>query len=361
MPGDITIQTNMQHVQHEHDLLEIANQVAYEHSLGITWSTWHFWNYYYRRNRRQSTGTSVALRNNATSSAMAEYGSCVDIATQTTASFRSRITAVPGLRHYAPLVQTYSTVGTTDPHHLAHCLTVLFLANFCIVIDPSFTFKAIRIGLDRYVDSLESISIEGHTLQTRLFYREISWGGRSWLALGWEDLHAPGVPHQVNQARWFQPLDLEDDDAIQHINIPIAIDTEIVNGREYPRRKGIKLQAELDTRPDCLPSIRFGPRKYVATVCRVKANFAQHNVTVQIPHYDWLLLPQNRCYYTSLDQMRLLRPVNNAVSNIVLNLNPSRHRYKVDIDVDIVAQVVECLGLERRVFEEVVESVYEMD
>ncbi|KAF2810689.1 uncharacterized protein BDZ99DRAFT_462035 [Mytilinidion resinicola] len=334
----------------QHQILAIANNVAYEHALSTRWSTWHFWKHYHKISHTNAIAKDDETLSTEIRQLTSPFGSCVDIAFQTTAALRAHLASEPSLQPYAAHVQTLARPRSTTSADLVHCITALFEEHFCIVIDFSCSFTAMAIALNDHVDSLPYLSMDGKTMQDRLHYCEPAHSSQTaQRTLTRQRLGADALPTPFTA--------FDDRHLIRNISFRIAELVDDVGGVVLPRAKGVKLHAQLPSRPTCIPSV-LCKGTYFATTCRVKADFAQRQVVMQVPYQDWMLQPANASLRDRVSKVGILQPISDAVCRLVLKLDGPRDRSPVKERVGVLGEVAEAFGLPNEDFGDMVDSVY---
>ncbi|CAI6330981.1 unnamed protein product [Periconia digitata] len=335
----------------EDHIYYIANSIAQYYIERTNWSTWHFWDYYRRLPllRDEATGTERAQAVSAAQSwcATAPYGSCVDIALQTTTALRHALYRVPELQHYASHVRTLARAGSANQNDLTHCITALLANSFCVVIDFSCNHEAMMIPLGGSVTSMPYHNMHGDEFRDQLRYLELPGGART----------IQRVPANPRDATFFH----EHDEAslIHMINVRLANELENAPGDiPVPKTKSVKFQTYLDEPPRYIPWVQFNGRPF-ATTLRMKIDFANRKVLMQVPYRDWLRLEENRYLLQEARNVGIFERVNNAACNLVVFLTRPRHRSPIRQQLDVMARI----GVEHDLDEDqllrMVDSIYE--
>ncbi|PVH93453.1 hypothetical protein DM02DRAFT_227365 [Periconia macrospinosa] len=332
----------------EERILQIANGIALQYGKTTHWSTWHFWDFY----RRQFPGGGVADPPPVSEQiwrATAPFGSCVDIALQTTAALRKDLLQAPDLQHYEQRVRTLARAGSSNhQEELTHCITALLADTFCVLIDFSCNHKAMMIPLDSCVESLPYHNMHGDTFRDRLIYEDID-----------------GVPtvfrlHQnATDPTRFEEFDKSS--LIRKINIRLANEMETLrSGHKVPKTKSVKFQTSLPEPPNLIPWAKFD-EDILATTCRVKVDFENQKVLMQVPYQDWLLRDENRSLLRKARASRgFFHKVNDAACNLTLFLDRPKHSSTVKKQIDILARIGEKHGLDPLELHRWIDSIYEI-
>lgn len=332
----------------EDTILDIANEVALEHCKSTTWSTWHFWNYYRALHRAGVVAEDVQPASKDIWQATEPFGSCVDIALQTTTALRYELASIQELRHYAGHVRTLARAGCSDEKEYTHCITALLEETFCIVIDFSCHHKAIKIALHSYADSMPYHNMHGDEYVDRLEYLECA-----------EDVRAVRrVPLQPNaNPTLFEEFD--DQELIRRVNIRIANETEDGHGVLVPKMKSVKLRSFLREAPQLIPWEEFGGKPFAIT-CRIKVDFLNRKVLMQVPYTDWMLHPENNNLYQRAEGASISEIVNPAACNLVIWLKLPRQQSALKEQIEIMDAIGRKHGLPKGELDKMIDSIYEI-
>lgn len=335
----------------EKELLDIANKVARECGESTQWSTWHFWDYYRRKTGGVAGEPHPPVSAETIWKETGPFGSCVDIAFQTTKALRDRLSSKPELSRYARNVRTLARASSDINPDLMHCITALSEETFCIVIDFSCNHEAMHIPLHKSVDSMPYHNMNGRESVDQLSYRQRSDGSNV-------IERTPKTP--VNE--WWNVThfkEYSEAELIEKISIRLA--EELERGTRIPKTKTVKYKSYLGPGPlhHDIPHVMFNGKVF-ATTCRIKIEFAQQRILMQVPLGDWLKLPEQRELYREAKKAKVFVPVNAAVRNLALHLVGPRHLSPLKEQIEVVSKIGQKHGMKESDFYKMIDSIYDV-
>ena len=306
-------------------LIEIADQISLQHSLTVHWSTWHTWDYY---NRIES---GVTEANDHIWKEISPFSTCVGITFLVAKNFRAAIRITPGLTQCSQKLRTVACPSLADSIQPYHCLTGVFMDQYCIVIDPIFSAKAFKVP---YNGSFEPyITTSGH-FQQRCFRYIAGPSGEKLLTM--EKIGSIKAAVQFS--------DIDHNTALREISMRAARESK--TGFPVPGKKGLAVRSLMSEKPSKIASTPLNA-EFVVTACRVQIDFAKRTLTMQIPSNDWLFKPENERYLLRLQQSPMYTPVNDAVLNLVVVLSSPADDERISDQLHLMGEVGERLGLAR--------------
>lgn len=129
-------------------LLETADQVSLQHSLTVHWSSWHTWDNY----NRIEPGVTEA--NDHIWKDISPFSTCVGMTFLVAKNFRAALRTTPGLAQCSEKLRTVACPASADSIQPYHCLTGVFMDQYCVVVDLVFSAKAFKVPYDGSFETL---------------------------------------------------------------------------------------------------------------------------------------------------------------------------------------------------------------
>ncbi|KAF2797996.1 hypothetical protein K505DRAFT_234273 [Melanomma pulvis-pyrius CBS 109.77] len=328
-----------------HFLQDIANDVALEYSLTCNWSTWHIWDYY---KCFQSSRISLYPEETPIFQETAPFATCVDLAFAIVVDIRCKLASTPGLEKYVESVQTIACYTGSLPFH---CCAAIVLPSECIVIDIGLHYEAFIVPLHSHFDTMPYLNMRGNASFNRFRYMPSSNGAPT---LSIQDSPNTGDPLQVMHF-----AEIGYSSAVDQINFRLARETKdsaAGDHKRVPSAKYLTITSKLlDVRYTTIPSLYIPSiGGSLATTCRLKVDFGQGTITMQIPVVDWLLKSENSSLHTEVLNSGLFYPVSDAVANLKLDLACQR---EISERIVLVGKIGERIGLPMKEYFRIIASV----
>lgn len=307
--------------------LETADQVSLQHALTVNWSTWHTWDYYNR------IEPGVMEADDRIWKDISPFATCVGMAFLVAKNLRAALRTTSGLVQCSEKLRMVACSEVADSIQPYHCLTGVFMDQYCVVIDPVFSAKAFKVPYNGSFETLPYITTSGLFRQRCIRYIAGPSG---------EKLLTMEKIGSIEAAVQFS--DIDHNTALRQISMRAA--RESMPGSQVPSKKGIVVRSLMNEKPTKIASTPLNA-EFVVTACRVQIDFAQGTLTMQIPSTDWLFKPENKRYLLRLQQSPMYTPVNDAVLNLVVVLTPPVDDGLVSDQLHLMGEVGERLGLAR--------------
>jgi hypothetical protein len=154
--------------------------------------------------------------------------------------------------------------------------------------------------------------------------------------------------------------------------------SRIEKGTQIPTRKQLVIRSIVRQAPIFSPATKLGNYTWMMDTCRLRVDFLDRRLILQLPLQDWLLLPIKSVppyplsvllllkgiYYSAtylwLTTHFIYREVNETVSNLVVDLSPD-HSDKILIERLRVLYIISGqLGIQATELDRIIKSVYEV-
>ena len=123
-----------------------------------------------------------------------------------------------------------------------------------------------------------------------------------------------------------------------------------------PETKLLVIRSAMSEQPTKIASTPLDV-EFIVIACRVKADFVQRTLTMQLPFEDWLLKPQNERSLSRLRQSIMYKPISDTALNVVVDLGSSSDHGFVLENLHLMSEVGERSGLARGVILRIADSV----
>ena len=307
-------------------LFNVADQIACQRALTIQWSTWHTWDYYNRM------GADAKANDNLWKE-LSPFATCVGMTFQVAEDLRVSLTKTPNLAQYLANLKTLESPISVESNLPFHCLAGIFLKDYCIIVDLVYSAKAFKVQYNAPFETQPYILLSGRSEQRRFHY-VAGPGGARLLTMEWVGSDKTAVHYS----------EIDHNTALQTITLRAARETE--RDSQVPRKKGLVIRSMMSEEPMKIASSPLDAG-FIATTCRVKVDFANRTLTMQIPYEDWLLKPQNAHYFSRVQLSTMYKPVNDAVVNLAVDLSSPLEDDLMLENLHLMGEIGERLGLAR--------------
>ncbi|KAH9860308.1 hypothetical protein J1614_011638 [Plenodomus biglobosus] len=279
VPGHIS---SMQ-PQLEELLLGTADLISLQNYLTVHWSTWHTWDYYNRVKPDETEANDHVWKN------ISPFSTCVGIAFQVARNLTAALRTTPGLASTRERLRTVACPRSADLPEPYHCLTGIFMDDYCVIIDPVFQAKAFKVPYNGSFETIPFITMSGHSKQMRFRYVA---------GISGEKVLTMEKVGGIDEAMPFS--DIDHTSALRRISMYAAREGE--PGSQVPSKKFLAVRSKMDEKPTNIPSTAWNA-EFIVTACRVQIDFSERTLTMQIPSTDWLFKPENERYYLQVQHL----------------------------------------------------------
>jgi hypothetical protein len=333
----------------------IADTVALNIASTMQWSTYHNWK------------MISSLTANSTAAQVAEYqaiwqypqrygmyGTCVDFAYLSARDLRTALSSIPSLAHHAENVKLFASRETdkitgnlSKPEHV---IAVLQVRTSIILLDLSFSPMSIllRTGEKREIVSFVTFNNDLNNVVYSWFsLKRPPYRGSLIYKSG--SVKSGPKAYRMSEISW--------EDAIIQVSFDMARETRSYTGHKFPDSKYMVSDQFLDEKPEA-PSLET-PFGFYTAMCKIGFHFHTKIISVMFPVADWLEKQENSGYRRHLGELGV-RWTKLQASTGCLGVKASGSR--VDKErIDLVAEIVEQLDIDRTEFLEAVERVSKLD
>lgn len=265
-------------------LFKIANQIALKNAQEYQWSTWHPWNVVDDAEANYQFG--IRGMDRYFWSLTGRFGSCLGASTRIYTQLQGELAGNPdlGLRPFVNTVQLMTSAQHAATETGYHVVVAMCFDEFAIVIDHAFHPAAFRIPLGGYFDMAPYIPLFGESDRGRFEY--FLEDGEHKLTMDNEEYsHSP---------LYFSVMDVNK--ATNQLAIPAAEEKQLVKGHDHvlmPCRKYLSIRSLLDKEPRLIAAEPVDG-KWLATTMRIQVQFANPEISMQVPNRDWLTCQQGK-------------------------------------------------------------------
>ncbi|KAF2654215.1 hypothetical protein K491DRAFT_679910 [Lophiostoma macrostomum CBS 122681] len=328
----------------------LADKIVLQIASTSQWSTYHNW----------KTVSSLASTN--TADRIAEYkrlwqhprryGTCVDFANLCAQRLRTALSTIPSLSHHASNVKLEASRPseklTGQLGRPEHVIATLQIGTSLIVMDPNFAPSSIvlRTGEKREICSFVTFDDDLTSVSYYWFCRRKA-PHRGTLVYISSSASRGAQAYSTSEMSW--------DDAIMQLTFDMAKEMRKYDGKKFPESKFLLTGQVLSERP-LLPAVET-PGGFWTYTCKVAFYFHTGWISVLFPLADWLYKPENGGSLRRMEELGVswTKLVRNASTGRLQVRNSGSREDKERIE--LVAEMVERLGIDRTEFLKAVEDV----
>lgn len=332
-------------------LLQVANEVALNYAQNYDWSTWHSWDAVNPDEDQPHTYSLDRSFWSLTGQSGTSLGASTHIMMDLEATLRSH--PAVELQQYAQNVQLMTSTQYATAETEYHAVVAMCFNYFAIIIDHTQHHTAFRVPLGGAFNMVPQIPVFGPEGQACFKYQLEDNEHK----LIMDDEQASYA------ARYFSEMDI--DSATSQIAAPATQEMQPVKGLEkalVPRSKYLSVRSLFDEKPQLLASSPLNG-KWLATAVRIQVDFAQPQITIQVPMADWLQKPEQAVWHDRLfnDAHEGLQvSVTNALVRLELKIHAVDHvqPYYELSGLLLMQAIGEQFGLDYAVLNAMMWSVY---
>ncbi|KPM37796.1 hypothetical protein AK830_g8769 [Neonectria ditissima] len=248
---------------------------------------------------------------------------------------RNTFEASLGMLNSAPLLQSLTIMeikpDSGSRFKPAHCLVAIPLPKVCIVIELVFSPTAFAVPLGQELKSPLYHDLSGRQCGRIFRYLEDQAGAQN----VYVEMDKP-----LTERHKVYPIDY--DSVFSEITLNEA--SELDGSTMIPADKSLVTRSIVHEAPTKIAGTILDSGSWIINSCRLEVSFLHKRLTMQLPLADWLLRPQFS-KYRWIQGLRMYRPVNDAVCNLVLDVVDGRNNQGYSRDLATFAKIGTFFGI----------------
>ncbi|KAJ4368869.1 hypothetical protein N0V83_005951 [Neocucurbitaria cava] len=284
----------------EERVFQVACRVALRFGSRMHWSNFHTWEFF------RNVHTSKEAREVAPRfwKSIYPFSTCLGMASTVTTALRASLLKEKGLSRYAELVQlaTNCDIHEFKTSRRFHCLTMIRLVDYCIVIDLVAQPTAFKVNLTSVHQSQAQLRfLEKTTLSFEYAYVSGPNNARMLVEYSRPDTNAS------NSFTYEDPFtDVEEgiQGGIVNYAFPLAKSKRRMLLGDMPCRRTVQTRSIWNYRPrnGFITYTRLGRSKYLVDSLTLRIDIIEQQLVLQLPYSDWLATPQNLHFLERMQQ-----------------------------------------------------------